>query len=303
MGMVQLVDLTKCSIGAVSIARGTQASISVRDNRVRSAANGRVHARDTTFTEIVANVQAQDPLSVPLVLALTGLQTITVGGRVANSSSYQDYALANCVLLGFSFDLVDKQHGTCTYDLQNRADPGSTWDDELVESSGTRQAYVSRQGIIRLLETGTEFTDDAASELGLPGLERLSYQCRFPVHVDSSPDEVMADIVDVLDDPEITGTMTIRDSGISSAKALACRLRDLRRGTLTVACQQTGRSDGASAPAVKIVTLGRLKFHSPRMSVRSKQAGAWDIDFDQELLSAAGAEVSPSEIITMADAE
>lgn len=296
-----LVDLTKCGIGSVAVARGGQAAITVRQRRIEQFSDAALGASaiDTVLTEILCRIQAQDPLSITSVLALSGTQSVVVGGRRANAATYSDATLLHCVLTGFGLDIADRQPGTVSYDLQNRATAGNTLVDELSWASGTLQAIATRKGLIRILETGTTFTDDNAGELDLPGMERITYQATGQVIVDQSGDEVLADIVDVAG-YAISGSITLRDTTVGSSQVRGEALSELRRGDLAVAVRPSHQSDGASAPSDMVLTFKRLKFHSPSTTLNTKAPGTTQVPFDAVLVSSANATLALSAMITAA---
>jgi hypothetical protein len=307
MAIETLVDITKCGIGAVAVGGATQVTIGDESRRVRTGdSGGLTRAVDTVLTEIKASIQAQDPLAVPLVLALSGAQSIVVGGRLVNAGTYRDYTMDTSVLTGFGLEIADGQPGTCNFDLQNRAAADSdALSDELAVAAGTLQAIRTRANLIRILATAA-FTDDASTALTLAGIERFSYRATPEfVHVASSNQAAqnawnLADQVDVSPYWQISGSLTLRDTTIASAQAVGQQLVALRRGTLVLPCQVSGFDSGASAPADSTVTFQRIKFHSCRTSLRSKAAGAQDIGFDAVQVSAANAIVAIASMITVA---
>src|SRR5574343_645372 len=86
MAISEITELTKCSYGTspVLVGRGDSASISVQERTIDSAdpACGTRYS-DTVLTEIKADLQARDPLAVPLLAALAGgSHSLILGGRI-----------------------------------------------------------------------------------------------------------------------------------------------------------------------------------------------------------------------------
>lgn len=298
---VQLVDLNTCAIGAVTIARGTRATFASNVTKVTSQTNGRAKRIDGVYAAPTARIEAEDPLSLPSVLALAAGETVKAGGRVASSApaAYSDVSLLNCVLTGFGLNIRDNAPGTCSYDFQNRAPYGSTLPQQLLMAAGARQGRIAREGIIRILSA--EFEDDASETLPLPGFLGINLNARVQgVSVACTPGGVIADLVDLTDGWDGGGGVNLGDSSISATQALASQLAAMRRGTLTLSCQVSGQASGAAAPANKLVYFHRLKFWPPSASLQAgPNPAGWDLEFDWEMVDAAGVELDLTDMVEM----
>lgn len=293
--MHQLVDITKCSWGGTAIARATDVGVQIEDQRVQHNAGTLIgpSAIDTVQRGVRATVSAEDPLVLPTLLGVAGLiGTLVAGGRVVNSTTYEDLTLLRCLLVGFGLRITDQQPGSLSLSLQNRATEGSELSDELSIATGSKQAFSTRRNTIRI-RAEAEFVDDASAELSLPGIESVSVDaapqsllvaCTNPA---SGSNHNLCDVVDAMD-WLFTGSLTLRDQTIASALTTAERLSNLNRGTFTMPCQVSKFADGAAPDPDKILTFERIKFHSPRRTYRTKGFAAVEVPFDQMLLAVDG---------------
>ena len=302
MALEVLTDITKCQIGTVNIARASTVTIASKETEVDSGSDVASGATgsDVVKQEITADIQAEDPLAIPLVLALTGAQTLLAGGRLVNGSTYRDSSVLHCVLTAFGLTIADDQVGTCNLSLQNRATAGNSMDDEWTGVSGTKQALPTRRSLIRIVSA--VFTDDASASLSLLGVTNTRYQMAGQVRASNSGgDQVLCDLVDVAS-YKASGSLSLRDTQLGTAQYVAQRLAAMRRGTLVVTVKQTRQDDEASAAVNKVLTFQRIKFRNPKESKRTKDDESWDVDMNVVWTSALGAEMALANMVTIADA-
>lgn len=300
--IVKLIDLTKLSVSGVPLARGSSAKFTTKFNKVQSSPNGRGRRSDPTYAEISAAIAAEDPLGLPLVLAATFPGTLLAGGRKISSSpvAYQDYTLLHALLTGFSFNLADNRVGTMSADFQNRGPSGGSHGVELTAAAGTRQGVIAREGLIRILSAS--FTDDASVTLAIPGLASVSGQGKaLNISVGASPGEGIADLVDVSEGWDISGSLGIDDQSLATSNNVAQQLCALRRGTLEVVCMPSGVTPGATSPASMVLTLDRIKFFDPEVSLAGQREGSTGVGWDIELFDDAGAELDLDDVISAAE--
>lgn len=300
MALTTLVDVSTAKIGATVIARPESAEFSIEDNTIESASDAvfGAYEQDITYYDLKASINAQDPMSIPTIAAITAAGEIAATGQLANAATFQTIKLAHGVLIGIGMDLNDNQVGKVRYDLQNRAASATaTVANEYSAVSGSAPSLVVRRNSIRLKGASSTFTPDGGAAVTLEGLGKVTWNAQAQVLAEPSSGSLLVDQLTILG-WKISGSIAFSDKTILSAQGLAARLAVACRGTLVVTCRQTGFA-GESAVADATITMQRIKFGRAGEGLRTRGTGSGDLQFNGILRAAAGTLMTLAEMISV----
>lgn len=282
MAYQSIVDCYGTAIGAVPIARGGTFRRQVSRPAIESAGGyvGGLHSIDRGPYSIVAQLDAQDPLIVPTVAALTWPAAVTASGRVKAAATYQSLGVANAVLSQVSMTFDDKAAGACSFAFRTRA-ASTSLATEAPTAVAATPTGVARATTVRILSA--TFTPVGGSPISVPGITRLTWQAQPTLMGDNMAPG--SDYEDAVDNGgwRITGSVDGLDRQIVSSLPMPLYLGGLARGTLALVCRASGQDEAASPPANQTITFNYLKFHDTDESLRSKQDAAGSLQFDQLL--------------------
>jgi hypothetical protein len=283
MSLEQLVDCFNAVIGATSI--GKAQTFSRRLTRTVIASRGDAVAgdfsRDGGVAGLSAELNAQDPLILPTVLALSFPQAVYCTGRLKNAATYRKMGVLNAILTGFGMQLRDNQAGSCSFGFRNRFPVDSVWPTALATqmptAAGIAAANVERQTIVRILSDCT-FTPDGGSPVSLPGIAEVTLSGRAMLaSAMSSPASLYEDAVDVLG-WSIDGSITLLDQEIVSSLLLNATLQGQYRGTLAISCRPAGYSEAEVSDTV--ISIAGVGFFDNSDSLATKDDAGGTVGFD-----------------------
>lgn len=302
MGLTRLVDLSHGSIGAVVLGVPTRATLRTRAEPIRSGGDnfvgdGRI---DRGPWDITCSLDGQDPLSVPVVAALTGAQAVAASGMVVGSSpaTYQKFNVAHAVLTGITLGLRSRQPGTVGYAFKNRGLPDSDLDDELQRSAGTARVQAARGRVVEFAQSGHTFTPDGGAAVNLEGIAEINW--RAEAALAQSKPSVGAKVIDTVDGLgwNISGAIIFQDHTLTGGLAPAEYLATLPAGALEVVCQMAGYSSDPSPPTDQILKLDRLLFHGTGDDRSSGTYPDNQAEFSAVLTAAAGTALTLAQMCT-----
>lgn len=309
----RLVDLSNAAAGSVTLDVPTEGGYEVTAEEIRSGGDSTVGDEqiDKGPFDLTSDLAAEDPLSVPLMLALGSTAVeVTASGRVAGNSTTQEFAVVHGVLIGVSLNLNEDKSGTVAYKFRNRGLTGTSamtplaaLAQELKLGTGTAREQAVRGRIIQFA-AGAVFTpwNTSIDPVAL-SLAALSLNADAQVAVDKDTGELVITQVDITG-WRYGGSLTLKDQTIIATSGLSTSdyLAALGRGTLTVPIKMAGQ--GAAVPPVnQILTAASVEFVSSRGRLRAGvNYGSNETRFNCIPRSALGAVLTPAEMITFAAA-
>jgi hypothetical protein len=306
----RLVDLANAAIGNVVLGVPKTAEYSARAAQIRSGGNAMVGDQrvDKGPFDISCTLSAEDPLSVPVVAALTTAQAVTASGRISGGATAQKFTLVHGVLVSVGLNIQEDQSATVTYGFRNRGATGTSamtplaaLAQELQIASGTARVAATRGRVIQFA-SGALFTPDEGDPVTLP-IKGLQWNAQGDVAVDRDTGELIITQLDVAG-WSISGSITLQDQTIIEASGLSTSdyLAALGRGTLTVPLKLAGQGH-ATPPTNQVLTAARVQFYS---SSGRQQEGANfaenSAEFDAETSTDAGVAMTLAQMLTYAAA-
>ena len=301
--MPTLVDCFNCAVGEQQIARGVSFQRQYRFERLtsQSEAGPGDHSDDKGACDISCRIEAQDPLILPTILALTYPQLVGASGKVKGGTTYNRWRVLHAMLNEFSLSIEDGRPGTCSFGFRNRATRGTAYTvaNRKIEMPN---AVTAVGPIVPTLPTTIRILSGSFTPLGggatsLDGITRLTLSGRARESGEVSWPG--AEFVDDLhyDAWEITGTVDFKDKTLTNGELVADYLGSLLRGTLTVVCKPTGSSEGAVTN--RTITIGQMDFSEGADNLRTKDDAEGPLSFGV-LLKSGDTYLSPAEVIGVA---
>lgn len=306
----RLVDLSNAAIGEVVLGVPTSAEYSARAQQVRSGGNAMAGDQriDKGAYDLSCSLSAEDPLSVPVVAALTTAQAVTASGRVSGSATAQKFTVTHGVLTSIGLSIQEDQSAKVTYGFRNRGATGTSamtpllaLAQELKIAAGTTRVAATRGRVIQFA-AGALFTPDDGEAVALP-IKGLQWNAQADVAADKDTGELIITQLDV-SGWSISGSITLQDQTIIDASGLSTSdyLAALGRGTLTVPLKLAGQGH-ATPPTNQVLTAARVQFFSS--SGRQQEGANWaenTAEFDAETSTAAGVAMALAAMLTYAAA-
>jgi hypothetical protein len=308
----RLVDLSHASIGAVVLGVPTTADYSARAAQVRSGGNSVIGDQrvDKSAFDLACSVSGEDPLSVPVVAALTSSQAVAASGRVSGSATVQKFALAHAVLTGIALSLQEDRSGSVKYSFRNRGTVGTSsmtplaaLAQELIVGTGTARAKATRGRSIQFADGALFTPDDDGIDPVSVALDSFSWNAQADVAADKDVGELIFTQLDVTG-WQISGSVGVRDQAVVSTSGLSVvdYLAALGRGTLTIPLKMAGQQAG-TPPANQVLTAERVQFYSSSGQQSSGPTFATNTaEFDAEMVSSAGLVLALAAMLTYAPA-
>lgn len=284
MALEQLVDCFNAKIGSTAIARGGSFDrrITQEDIVVASDAVDGDYSIDDGPVDIACSLDAQDPLIVPTVLALSFPLAVEATGRLKTTTTYRKHGVAHGLLTGVDMTITDKAPGSCRFDFRNRAVSASnTIDDEAPTAAGSAPTLVSRATTIRIVSGS--FTPAGGSAIPILGLSQVTWRAQAMLNQEVvTPGSGFIDAVDVCG-WRLSGGLTVSDTALATLLSALQNLGNQIRGTLAVVCRVSGQAEAASPPANQTLTWICAKLKNPSESLKSKSDAAGNLVFNQIL--------------------
>lgn len=289
MALEMIVDCYDTYIGATQIARG--GSFRRRISRPPITAAGDFVGGDFSIDRgpwsIAGELQAQDPLIVPTVAALSGPQAVKATGRIKAGSTYRYLGIARAILTAVSMEVSDNAPGTASFSFRNRAATGigTTLAAEAPTSAASTPTTSTRSGTVKILSA--TFTPTGGAAVTLPGVTKVSWRAQA-IEM-GKPQAAGSDFEDAVDlgGWRISGSIDLDDMEIVSSLPMPLYLASLVRGSFAFVCRASGQDESGSPPANKTITLPYLKFHDTDEGLATKGDTTASVQFDQLLRNGA----------------
>lgn len=304
MDSEHLVDCFNVNVGSTQLARVKSAQFTDDPMPIQSQASdiAGYHSIDQGAYDNTADLDTEDALAAPAIMALTGTQAVTATGLVANTeNTYRKHTLLHGVLVGVNQTIEDLKPGSATFNYRNRAAPASTLlYDEHAVAAGSAPSVPTRRNTTRILATGSAFTPDGGAAIPIPGWIRNTWQAKAIV-ADGQPDggSLFVDKLTVVG-WLISGSLTFLDQSIVTSMSFGQSLCVAKRGTLALTARVTGRYDESSDPADAVLTYARIKFRKVVNNLANKGKGQCTVDYDAILRTALGAAMTIAQMMTLA---